>query len=210
MIDSLLGGAGRGVRPRRLPDRRGGARLPPRARPAARALRAALRRRLRDRDQARRGELGPGPRPGGPHAADLQRLAGRQRDRGAGALRAHRPARRAARPLPRHAAPAGQRALEAAGDEGDRLPPGRVVRGLPRAGRDAHLLDLAPRDDRRRGPDRVRARLAPLADVRRRSARSSTRRRTGSHLRETPRRPARSSTSCRSSSSRAAARSTTA
>ena len=92
----------------------------------------------------------PGPRSRGPHAADLQRLAGRQRDRGAGALRAHRPARRAARPLPRHADPAGQRALEAAGDEGDRLPPGLVVRRLPRAGGDAHLLDLAARDDRRR------------------------------------------------------------
>ena len=79
--------------------------------------------------------------------------------------------------------PAGQRALEAAGDEGDRLPPGLVVRRLPRAGRDADLLDLAPRDDRP-----TPARSSTCADrtcgrSRRRSARSSMRRRTGSRRR---------------------------
>ena len=41
--------AGRVVRPRRLPDRRGGPHLRPCARAPARALRASLRRRLRDR-----------------------------------------------------------------------------------------------------------------------------------------------------------------
>ena len=68
-------------------------------------------------------------------------------------------------PLPRHADPAGQRALEAAGDEGDRLPPGLLVRRLPRAAGDADVLDLAARDDRRRRADRVRPRLAPVAEV---------------------------------------------
>ena len=67
--------------------------------------------------------------------------------------------------LPGHADPAGQRPVEAARDEGDRLPPGLLVRRLPRARRDAHVLDLPPRDDRGRRPDRVRARLAPLAEV---------------------------------------------
>ena len=179
----VLGGAGRGVRPRRLPDRRGGPRLAARARPAARALRAALPGRLRDGDQARRGELGAGPRPRGPHAADLQRLAGRHRDRGAGALRAHRPARRAARPLPRHADPAGQRALEAAGDEGDRLPPGLVVRRLPRAGR---RCSPAGSRSTRRPPTPARSSTSAARTCgrsRRRSARSSTRPRTGSRRR---------------------------
>ena len=45
---------------------------------------------------ARRGELGRRPRPGGPHAADLQRLEGRPDDRRPGAVRADRPARRGA------------------------------------------------------------------------------------------------------------------
>ena len=71
------GRPGRGVRPRRLPHPRGGPRLADGARPPARAVRAAVRRRLRDGHQAGRGQLGAGPRPGGPHAADLQRLAGR-------------------------------------------------------------------------------------------------------------------------------------
>ena len=92
-------------------------------------------------------------------------LEGRHRDRRAGALRAHRPPRRAARGLPRRADPPGQRPLEAARDEGDRLPPGLLVRRLPRAAGDDHVLDLAPRDAGRRRADRVRPRLAHVAEV---------------------------------------------
>ncbi len=80
-------------------------------------------------------------------------------------VRAHRAPRGAARPATGRAHPAGQRALEAARDEGDRLPPGLLVRRLPRARGDDHVLDLAPRDDRRRRADRVRPRLARVAEV---------------------------------------------
>ena len=106
-----------------------------------------VRRRLRDRDQARRGELGAGPRSRGPHAADLQRLEGRRRGRVARCSRSARAGSRAqlGRLAGRRGSAAGQRALEAAGDEGDRLPPGLVVRRLPRAAGDDHVLDLAAR-----------------------------------------------------------------
>ena len=55
------------------------------------------------------------------------------------------------------------------------------------------------RHDRRRRADRVRARLAPVAEVAAASARSSTRPRTGSRRPATRRRREPSSTSCRSS-----------
>ena len=119
--------------------------------------------RVRDRDQAGRGQLGQGPRSRGPHPAALQRLAGGHRDRRPGPLREDRPARRTADELPGRADPPGQRALEASRDEGDRLPPGRLVRRLPRAPGDGDLLDVAARDAGRRRPDRLRARLEPLA-----------------------------------------------
>ena len=85
--------------------------------------------------------------------------------RGAGALGENGAACRAARRLSRRAHPPGQRALEAAGHEGDRLPPGLLVRRLPRPAGDDHLLDLAPRHRSRRGSARVRARLTHLAEV---------------------------------------------
>ena len=108
-------------------------------------------------------------------------------------------ARRAARRLPRRAPAAGQRALEAAGHEGDRLHQDSSYADYLDAARDGHVLDLARRPAGRRRADALRARLAPVAAHARRSGRSSTRRRTGSRRRG-PRRPtARSSTSCRSS-----------
>ena len=152
----------------------------------------------------------PGRDPEGPHAPALQRVEVGHRRRRTGALRAHRPARRAARGLPRRADPAGQRPLEAAGHEGDRLPPGLLVRGLPRAVRDDHVLDLAPRDAGRRGPDRVRPRLAHLAEV---AARAIAVPRAGRLARRATRGRARrapSSTPSPSSSKPAAAPSTTA
>ena len=69
------------------------------------------------------------------------------------------------RGLPRHENPAGQRAVEATRDEGDRLSRGLLVRRLPDSRRDAHLLDLPPRHICGRRPDRVRARLASVAEV---------------------------------------------
>ncbi len=154
--------AGRVVLARRLPDRRGGPDRPPRARTPPRALPAAVRGRVRDRDPARRGELGQGPRSRGPHAAALQRVEVGHGDRGAGALGADRAARGAADGVRGRSDPAGQRAVEAAGDQGDRVPPGRLVRGLPRPARDGDVLDVAARDGRRRGADRLRPRLEPL------------------------------------------------
>ena len=59
--------------------------------------------------------------------------------------------------------PPGQRALEASRNEGDRLPPGRLVRRLPRSSGDGDVLDVAARDAGRRRSDRVRARVEPLA-----------------------------------------------
>ena len=165
---------------------------------------------LRDRRQAGRGELDPRARPGGSDTPDLQRLARRHGRRRTGALGADRAADGSAGPLPRRPPASGQRALETAGGEGDRLPPGRVLRRLPRPRRDDHLLDLARRPARRRRPRRVRARAHISGLGRRPSARSSMLRRTGWRRRGRRRRTAASSTWCRSSSRPAAARSITA
>ena len=67
--------------------------------------------------------------------------------------------------LSRSPDPPGQRALEAARDEGDRVPPGLLVRRLPRPAGDDHVLALAARHDGRRGAARVRARFAHVAEV---------------------------------------------
>jgi hypothetical protein len=58
----------------------------------------------------------------------------------------------------------GQRP-QAAGNESDRVPPGLLVRRLPRAAGDDHVLDLAARDTGRRGADRVRPELTQVAEV---------------------------------------------
>ena len=95
----------------------------------------------------------------------LQRVEVRQRRRRPGARGAYRASRRSARPLLRRPDPPGQRPLEATRHEGDRIPPGLLVRRLPRSVRDDHVLDLAPRDAGGRGAARVRPRLARVAEV---------------------------------------------
>ena len=69
--------------------------------------------------------------------------------------------------------------MEAARHEVDRHAPGRLVRRLPGAARDGHVLDRAGRHAGGRGHARVRARLASLAEGAAGRVRSSTRRRTG-------------------------------
>ena len=68
------------------------------------------------------------------------------------------------RRLPRHAHAPGQLPLEAARDEIARHAPGRVLRGLPLPARDDHLLGRARRDLRPGRHDRVRPRVAPVAE----------------------------------------------
>ena len=152
--------------PRRLRDHRGGVHRGQHDRGAARALRPALRGRVRHRHPARRGQLEGRPRPRGPHAADLQRLAGGRRDRRAGAQRADRAARRPADGLRRRAHAPGQLPVEAARRALARHAPGRLLRRLPRPGGDDHLLGGAGRHPRRGRHHRVRTRLAPLAEGR--------------------------------------------
>ena len=168
MIDAFTPEQVGDVPPRRVPRRRRRTRLRQGARPAARTLPPALRRGVRDRDQARRGQLGQGSRPRGSDPTDLQRVASRRRDRRAGAVRANWKACSATDGLPWRASPPGQLPVEAAGDQGDRVPSGRLVRRLPGPARDGHVLDRAARHPGGRGTDRVRPWLQPLGDGRRR------------------------------------------
>ena len=177
----------------------------------ARALRAALRGRLRDRDQARRGQLGA-------------RAATPRTGRGRSATAGVRTPSIAAQVLSERT---GRLAAQLARYRGVRLlqdnvlwkPPGAKAIGFHQ---DSSYADyLVPAEmltcwiSLARPARRRRARSSTCAARtsgrgHRRSARSSTRRRTGSRRRGARRPTARSSTSCRSSSSRAAARSTTA
>ncbi len=116
----------------------------------------------------------------------------------------------AARRLPRCSHPSGQRALEAPGHEGDRLPPGLLVCRLSRSRRDGHVLDLPPRDAGRRRSSRVRRAAPTRGRSRRHPVRSSTPRRTGSREPAQPHPPTTSPRRCPLSSSPVAARFTTA
>ena len=212
VIDAFSHRAGRELRPRRLPDRRGGARLTDaRSSSCASATSRSSRASTRRGSSPTRSTGCPGRDPRGPDAPDLQRLAGRRVIAAQVLSRAHRPPGRAARRLPGHADPPGQRA------SGSRPERRRSASTRTRSYADylvpAEMLTCwisLHETTRRRRPDRVRPRLAPVAEVAARAlavpcARGLARARAERRARGQP-----SSRSCRSSSSRAAARSITA
>ena len=92
---------------------------------------------------------------------------------------------------------AGQLPLEAARSPVARDAPGRLVRRLPGARGDDHLLGGPRRHARRGRHDRVRPRLAPLAQGAARTGAASTRPRTGSRRCTRPRRRGSSPSSSR-------------
>ena len=103
-----------------------------------------------------------GVEPARPDPPDLQRLEIRPRHRPRRAATRRRAGLRPAGRVAGRPPQPGQRAVEAAGRQAARVPPGLELRAVGRAGRMGQLLDRPRGHHGRPGHGRVRARLAPL------------------------------------------------